>query len=569
MVKKRIWLVLTLAIVLSAAVLALAACGGAGGGRAGGTLNVFISEPAYIDPNLVVESEGGQVDYALFEGLTKFNQKTLALEPGVAESWKSNADATVWTFNLKHGTKFHNGREVVAGDFKYSWERLCNPKNESQYSGLLNMIKGYDEFVAANTPPAAASTTAGETTTTAAVTATTAAPAVTEISGIKVVDNYTLEVTMTKPFAEFPLVVGVIDTAPVPKEELDTEAKAKAFALMPIGNGPFKMAEPWKSGQYIKVVRFEDYSGTKPKIDGVNFKIYADAQTAWVDFQAGTLDWTVIPPGQYKSSVTQYGLADDGLTSNPGKQVENGAEPSAYFLTMNNNDDLMKNADLRRAISLAINRQAICDVVWEGTRKPATSCVPASIPGYEANAWQYCRYDVEAAKAMLATAGYPGGAGLPTIKLSFNSGALHEQVMQLVQADLKAIGINTEFDTSDAPTFYGKLSDGKFQIARCGFGVDYPSIDDYMTPVFGADSGSNYDKFKDAAIQQEMADARAILDDDKRLAAWKKIVKEIGDICPDVPIAVYAHERVTSSRVHNLTCSPLLLLDLTDCWISQ
>jgi oligopeptide transport system substrate-binding protein len=276
---------------------------------------------------------------------------------------------------------------------------------------------------------------AGTTAATSAAGAT-AAPgnAVVGIGGIRVVDDYTLEVAMAYPFAEFPMVVGVLNTAPVPKEELDTEAKAKAFALMPVGNGPFMMAEPWKSGQYVKVVRFEDYTGTKPSIDGVRFKIYTEAQTAWTDFQAGTLDWVAIPPGQYKASVAKYGLSDDGYTANPGRQVQNGVEPSLYYLDINNQDLLLKNVHVRAAISLAINRQAICDAVWEGTREPASSGVPAGIPGYKQDQWKYCKYDVEQAKAELSAAGYPGGVGVPTVKLTYNSGALHEQIMQLVQA---------------------------------------------------------------------------------------------------------------------------------------
>jgi peptide/nickel transport system substrate-binding protein/oligopeptide transport system substrate-binding protein len=236
---------------------------------------------------------------------------------------------------------------------------------------------------------------------------------------------------------------------------------------------------------------------------------------------------------------------------------------------LNNQDDLFKNADLRRAVSLAINRQTICDVVWDGLRKPASSIIPSGLPGYEENAWQYCRYDVEAAKEMLAMAGYPNGEGLPTIKLSFNSEAGDEDVMQLVQADLKNIGINTEFDISDGPTYFDKLVNGKCQIGRSVFGCDYPTIDNFLSTLFDSASGSNFDQYKNEAVDSAITAARQIAEDSERTEAFQAIVRTIGDDCPEIPIATPAHERVASSRVHNLTYSPMTYLDFVSCWISQ
>ncbi len=143
-------------------------CGG-GGGSAGGTLAIYIGDPSFIDPSQAFESEGIQVDNALFDPLLRYDPNTLEIIPCVAESYEANADATVWTFKLKKGTLFHNGREVVAGDFKYAWERLSDPDLASGYGFLLEMIKGYKDYWDKKA---------------------------TEITGIKVVDDYTLEVTM-------------------------------------------------------------------------------------------------------------------------------------------------------------------------------------------------------------------------------------------------------------------------------------------------------------------------------------------------------------------------------------
>ncbi|MGI5939356.1 MAG: peptide ABC transporter substrate-binding protein [Thermoleophilia bacterium] len=559
MLRKNRWLHVILVLALTGAFLTVAGCGGGGkeatnaGGRSaetsaaeqpvpGGTLSVCIAEVSFIDPLFAFESEGLQVVQALFEGLTRFDYKTSVVEPCVAESWDVNADATVFTFHLKKGTRFHNGREVVAADFKYQWERLSNPVNGSMYSSLLSMVKGFDAMQDGTDPA-------------------------TTLSGVKVLDDYTLEVTMAYPFAEFPYVVGFPDTAPVPKEEVEKDPEA--FKSMPVGNGPFKMAEPWKAGHRIKVVKFDGYAGTKPHIDGIDFLIYSDPNTAFLDFKAGTLDWTQIPTGQYKSTLAQYGASDDGVTANPGKQVQNGQELGVYEVIMNNEDAVFKNADLRRAVSLAINRQAVCDVAFEGLRKPATSIIPSGLPGHEANAWQYNHYDPAAAKEMLAKAGYPNGQGLPTLRLGFNSGAGHEQAMQMIQADLKAVGIRSEFEISDAPTYWDKVEKGTYQIGRSGWQVDYPTIDNVIYPLFFSTAGQNFSKYNNPAVDKAILAARQIPDEAERTKAMQAVVKLIGDDQPEIAICTYAHQRVASDRVHDLVYSPIGYLNFVDCWISE
>jgi oligopeptide transport system substrate-binding protein len=338
---------------------------------------------------------------------------------------------------------------------------------------------------------------------------------------------------------------------------------------MPVGNGPFKMAEPWASGQYIKVVAFEEYSGTRPKIEGIDFKIYSDVSAAFMDFKAGTLDWVMIPTGQYASTVAEYGASDDGITANPGKQVQNAQEYGIAEIIFNNQDELFKNADLRRAVSLAINREAICDAVWEGVRNPASSIIPVGFPGYEENAWQYSRFDREAAKAMLAKAGYPNGEGLPTVRLCFVADVGLENYMQLVQADLKEIGITAEFETSDGPTYYGKLMSGAYQIGASGWSADYPTIDSFIRPLFSSAGSQNFDGYKSPAVDQAMAAASQIIDDGERMKAAQAVVKMIGDDCPEIAVASYAHNRVASDRVHNLVYSRMNQLDFVSCWISD
>jgi len=517
--------------------------------KTGGTLAFYIGEPAVIDPIDGQESEGIQVINQVFDSLVDFDPLTSEIKPAAAESWEPNDDATVWTFKLRSGAKFHNGREVKAEDFKYAWERIALGANASTISYHLAPIKGFDEMQAGTA---------------------------TELTGVKAVDDATLEVTLKYPFADFEYVVGHPSLAPVPKEEVDKDPKA--FLEKPIGNGPFMMAEPWSHQQFIKVVRFDDYYGDKALVDGVDFKIFKDDEAAFVDFKQGNLDFATIPTGQIKATIEEYGESPDGYTINPGEQTLLGSELSTYYIWLNTQDPVMKNVDLRKALALGINAQAICDVVYEGTRLPASGPVPSGIVGYQENAWPNNKYDVEAAKEALTKAGYPGGQGLPEIVLSFNVGRGHEKVMQLIQADLATIGVKVKLDGRPWETYSAewlKVSGGKFanndvhQMMRLGWLADYPIMDNFLYPMFDSASGDNKALYKNAEVDKMLLEARRTTDTDERVKLYQEIEKKIGEDQPLIALVNYRHIRVGGDRVHDLVFSPMGLGALDKAWLDE
>jgi oligopeptide transport system substrate-binding protein len=546
----KTWLVLLLAVVLVAALGAVVGCGGgeetttttakpADQPVSGGTLSIYINEPAFIDPVNLQESEGTKVGDALFDSLAKFDPITAKLLPAAAESWSANADASVWTFKLRAGATFSDGTPVTAADFKYAWERICNPANESEVAYHLAPVKGYDEMQAGTA---------------------------TELSGVKAIDATTLEVTLNYGFGDFEYVVGHPALAPIPKAAVEKDPKA--FADMPIGNGPFKMAEPWAHDQYIKVVRNDAYYGDKAYLDGVDFKILADEATAWLEFKAGNLDFNESVPSESRDeAITTYGQSADGLTVSPGKQYLGGPELSIYYILMNNKDELLKNAALREALSLAVNRQAISDTVYGGVRVPASSIVPEGVAGYEAGAWQYSKYDVEAAKAKLAEAGYPEGKGLPEITISFNSGSGHEDVMALIQADWAKIGVTAKLDGQEWAQYLDKLQAGEYQVGRLGWIADYPIIDNFLYPLF-TPGGDDMSFYEDPAVTQALMDARKTVNTDERIAKYQAIVKTIGDAAPVIPIVIYRHHAIGSDRVRDLIYTPQGLVNFDKVWIA-
>jgi peptide/nickel transport system substrate-binding protein/oligopeptide transport system substrate-binding protein len=522
--------------------------------KKGGSMSFYIGEPAYIDPYNTQESEGTEVEQMLFDSLTRVDPLDASkLLPAAADSWTPNADATVWTFKLKQAAKFSDGSPVTAKDFVYAWTRIADPAttntltkkaDPSIISYHIAFVKGYDELQAGKAK---------------------------DLTGVKAVDDLTFEVSLSKPFADFPFVAAHPALAPVLQTLVEGGVTASGtvipFGEMPIGNGPFKMAEPWKHNQFIKIVRNDNYAGTQPNLDGVDFKIYKDTEAAYTDFVAGNLDFTPIGEGKIKAAQAQYGTSDNGYTVNPGKQVLLGAENATYYLICNTTDAQFKNPLVRKAVSLAINRQAICDTVFEGTRDPADNIIPPGIAGYEKGVWPDTKYDVEAAKKALADAGFPEGKGFPAIKLSFNSGAGHEKIMELVQSDLKKIGITATFNSADFPVYLKQLDAGTFQIGRLGWIADYPIADNFLYPIFQSKAGDNKSKYVNLAVDKALEDARKITDTAARIKAYQEIDKTIAADNPVLPLMFYKHTRVGSKRLHNFTWDAQGLGDFTTVWV--
>jgi peptide/nickel transport system substrate-binding protein/oligopeptide transport system substrate-binding protein len=524
--------------------------------KKGGSMSFYIGEPAYIDPYNAQETEGIQVTQAVFDSLTTFDDlDPTKVLPAAADTWEANADATVWTFKLNPDGKFSDGTPVKASDFVYAWNRIVNPATVNTATGKadpsiigyhLGFVKGYDEVAGGKA---------------------------TEMSGVKAVDDLTLEVTLSQPFADFEYVVAHPALAPVPKAlvegGVDFNGEKVAYGEMPVGNGSFKMAEPWKHNQYIKVARNDSYVGDAPYLDGVEFKIFKDPETAYTEFEAGNLDFTQIGEGKIQAAKTTYGESPDGYIVNPGEQVLLGAENSTYYMILNNKDAVLKDPNVRKAISMAINRQAICDTVFEGTREPADNILPPGIAGYEKGAWADSKYDVEGAKKALADAGYPNGEGIPTLKLSFNSGAGHEKIMELVQSDLKAIGIETEFDSADFPVYLKQLDEGKHQIARLGWVADYPIAYNFLYALFDSGSGDNKAFYANKDVDAGIAEATTIVDSAARVAKFQEINKTIGSTNPVAPLMFYKHHHVGSDRLHNFIFGPMYLGNFDKVWVED
>lgn len=532
----------------------LAACGqkgdGAGSGDApatdgGKTLNYYINNPVCIDPYNVQEDQGTQVEFQLFDTLMQFDFENSELKGLAAESFDANEDATEFTFHLVEGAKFHNGDPVTAQDFVRGWTRLVSPNSAiateygpSEISYHLSVVEGYDALVNGETD---------------------------EFSGLSCPDDNTLVVKLSSAYADFAYIASHPALSPVPA---CAEEDAKNFYLAPVGNGPFMMKPDtkWEDGQYIDIVKFDDYYGEPAKIDGVHFIIQKDVETAYKEFQAGNLDVCDVPVAQIEAARKERGEAE--YTMEDGKHMLLGAEPSTYYLVVNNNDEQFKNPDLRKGVSLAINREAICETLFKGTRTPADGIIPPGIDGYTEGAWEFSAYDVDKANEYLdKVAPMSGDSRGINVVLTYNQDGGHKEIMESVIGDLAKVGITAESETPEWSAVLEQYTAGTFQFGRLGWIADYPIMDNFLYPLFHSDSigGDNKSGYSNAEVDKLIDEARATTDDDARIAKMKEADAIIASDCPVIPLMFYTHTLVGSDRIKNLYVDPQKKADLATC----
>lgn len=477
--------------------------------KKGGQFLYFLQEPLAIDPINVQSSAGFEVAKELFDGLVDYDPRNMALVGAVAKSWSGNPEATVFTFHLKHGVKFHNGREVTAKDFKYAWERVAAKKSRSDVAYHLAPIKGFSKMQMGKAD---------------------------QLAGIKVKDRYTLVVTLNYPFADFPYILGHPVFSPVPKEEVEKDPKA--FAESPVGNGPFMMAAPWKHRQFIKVKRFNNYYAHKSLLDKVEFKIFADENTGFLDFKSGNLNYAPIPLGQIKATDEEYG--DNAIIGKPMLSLD--------FLGYNLKSRPLNNKNLRKAIADGIDRQAIADKIFENVRVPATGIVPPPIGGAPPPAKSF-KTSFAQAEELLKKAGYPRGKGLKKLKLTFIAGSDYGPLAEAIQGSLAKLNIKVNIQPMEPGAFFKALRTGDTSLFIANWAADYPTMDSFIYPLFYSKSEDNVIGYHNKSVDRLIIRARKTLDAKARRKLYNQAEE---DILADAPIAPLFYDGSAALRGRNV-----------------
>ncbi len=537
-------------LVAGAAATALlaAGCGGGstsgsgGSGGAGGDITVRGCNPQNpLIPSNTTETCGGNVIDAAFAKLIHYNPENAKPENDIAESIETS-DNQNFTVKLVHGYKFQDGTEVKAKNFVDAWNYAAYGPNAQSSGYFMEPIEGYGDTQCTG-PADAADPCAGD-----------GVPKSKEMTGLKVVDDYTFTIATSEKVSNLPIRLGYSAFSPLPDKFF---ADPKAFGDMPIGAGPYQVVK-WDKDQQIVLKKFADYAGKfGGKVDGITFKIYQDSDSAYNDVIANQLDITdEIPTSAMIDNKFKQDLPDRNA------QKETGVIQTITFAPVKV-DPAYAKPELRKAISEAINRDEIIKQIFNNTRTPATGWVSPVVDGYKPNqCGDACTFNAAKAKSDFEAAG--GFQG--TMTLSYNADASHKDWTEATCNSIKqALGVECNaVGVVDFKTFRTQIKKREMKgMFRTGWQMDYPSIENFLSPIYRTGASSNDGDYSNPDFDKLLTEAAAAPD----LADANKLYQEAEALlAKDMPSIPMWYSKTTmgwSDRVTDVKITPFGTIDFT------
>lgn len=502
-------------------------------------------------PLNVTEVTSHRITNQIYEGLVGFNQADLTIVPMLAESWDIDSTYTTFVFHLRKGVKFHNsevfeggvGREVTANDFKYTLTKLCEADADNQGSWVfLGRVKGCEEYYA--------STQTGQ-------------PLPEGVTGVTVVDDYTLKIELNKTFTGFLNMLALPFTAVFPKEAVDKYGKE--MRVKTVGTGPFVLKD-MNEGNYVILEKNPEYWGKDeagnqlPYLNGIKVTFIKDRKTELLEFKNGKIDFLFRLPLEMISDIV---TVDDKLIGEY-QQYQLQVMPSLalQYYGFQHKGDLFNNKDLRIAFNYAIDKQSIVEYTLKGSGIAAVhGVVPPGVPNYDYKVVKGYQYDPAKAREYMAKAGYPGGEGFPKLTLQINSGGGHnEQVAEAIQKMLKEnLGIEVEINIIPFAQHLELVETGKTQFWRAGWVADYPDAENFLNLFYSKHipatmeerSYLNSVRYSNPEFDKVFEEALVTVDADQRELLYLKADQIMMDDAAIIPIYYYKEHRLLQSKVKN------------------
>lgn len=515
--------------LLMAIMLMLAACnggsketsnekeGGSGDSSGSKVLNVNnSSEPGSLHP---ANAQGTHESWILehtFEGLTKKTEEG-KIVPGSAESWEISEDGLTWTFKLKDGLKWSNGDPLTATDFEYAWKYALKPETAADYAYQLYYLKGGEAY----------NSKKGKE----------------EDVGVKATDEHTLVVTLEQPTPYFLDLTSFYTFYPINKKVQEENPKWALDAKTHVSNGPFKLTE-WKHKESLKIEKNENYyDKDKIKLDAVNFALIEDENTAWQMYQSGELDLAYPLPVDIQGQMVN---SDD-------KEFKMGKELAVYYYNFNTEVKPFNNAKVRKALSMAIERQKITENVAQGGQKPAFGVVPPGIPDasgdFQENTGDLFKENVAEAKKLLKEGlAEEGMKELPDFSILYNTLDSHKKIAEAVQGMWRDnLGVEVTLENAEFQVKLDREKAGDFEISRAGWVGDY--VDPMTFMLWETDGAYNDAGWSNKEYDNLLKEAKSTMDPKERMDALHKAEKVMIDEMPILPVYFYTKPYMVKSNV--------------------
>ncbi len=499
-------------------------------------------DPETIDPALNSAVDGGNMLLHAFECLLIVDQDG-QLAPGQAESWETSEDGLTWTFHLREGLKWSDGSDLTANDFVYSWKRVCDPNVAAPYAEtVLSMVAGYEDAVGGN------------------------------LDALQVVaeDDRTLVVTLNAPCSYFGSLAAFATLSPV--QQATVEANGDAWAIAPetyVSNGPFYMTE-WVEGSHILFSKNPNYwNADAIKLDGIQFALIEDSNAAYSAYQTEEVLFIKDVPTEEIPSLE--GNGDFYVDPIIG----------TYYISLNLNNEAFADAKVRRALSLAIDREYVGGTLMQGTYTAAgnfmgpgwtdTDGTPFIDKANGGNAYidtTNFEANLEEAKALMEEAGYPNGEGFPSISYTTNDAGYHKVVAEYLQQAWAELGIDLQVNIVEWSSFTPMRRNGEYDVARNGWVGDYSDPSNMLDLLYST-NGNNDGKFNNADYDAAMDISRTTLDAAERSEALHTAEDILMEETACIPIAYYNDFWLQSDKITGSWHSPygywyFMYADITD-----
>ena len=537
------------AVAITSLALVATACGGGGtepepgaedpAGQAGGEIAIRSCTPQNpLIPANTNEVCGGNLLDAITAKLVHYNADTAAPELDIAESIESKDNQT-FTVKLKPGYKFHDGTEVKAKNFVDAWNWNTYGPNANLNSYFFEPIEGYADLQC-GTDSAGESDCEGKP------------PKAKAMTGLKTVDDHTFTIKTTDKVSNLPVRLGYTAFAPLPDSFF---SDPKAFGEKPIGAGPFKLDS--KTDTEMVVSKFADYSGqSKPNVDKVTFRIYNDDSAAYNDVVANNLDFTdTIPVDRLTDDLWKQELPDRNGVSDSG---------TIATTTYSSKDDNFKDLRMRQALSMAIDRDLINKQIFNGIRPPLDGFVSPVVDGFKTGACgDACKFNPTEAKKLYEEAGgYKGGP----LTISVNGDGGHKPWADAACNSIKnTLGLECITKvTPDFKTLRDQIVKREIKgLFRSGWQMDYPSIENFLTPLYATGASSNDGDYSNPKFDAKLKEAAAAPSLDEANKLYQEAEAILGEDLPVMPMWSYQQASGWSDRVTDVKVTPFGTIDLT------
>lgn len=484
------------------------------------------NEPATLDPHIMDAATDMNVAVALFEGLTAYDEKTGQGVPAAAERWDVSADGLIYTFHLRPDARWSNGDRVTAGDFAYSFQRILTPALGSTYAYMLWPIRNAEAF------------NNGKLTNFAEV-------------GVKVLDEATLQLTLARPTPYLPMLAAHNTWLPVHRatvEKFGRSDQRSSTWTRPgnlVGNGPFVLTE-WQTNARIVVTRNSKYWGNaQNQIESVVFYPIEKAEVEELNFRAGQLHGTFGLPA---SKITSYRQQND-------PRFRNDPMLGVEYINFNVTKPPFQDPRVRRALAMAIDRAAIAQNVFAGSRQAAGGIVPPNCGGYVGPAPQ--PFDVATARQLLAEAGFPGGKGFPALAIQVRNDESMARMAEAIQAMwLRDLGIRVTIEPYEQKTWLQNQQTLSHTIGILGWTADFPDAITFLD-VFRTGNGNNWTGWGSPEYDRLLDEAAVTADAAGRLTLLQQAETILLREMPGAPLNFRSRTYLLDPTVKNWVSAPL------------